>query len=1314
MKLKRIELQGFKSFVDRTVLNFDDGITAILGPNGCGKSNVVDAVRWVLGEQSAKNLRGGKMDDVIFKGTTKRKPVGLAEVTLTFTNDDGRLPVEYDEVAIKRRVTRDGTSDYYLNGSPCRLKDLRDLLWDTGVNNASYSIIEESMIKQILNENNHELRRMLEEGSGITKYKARRKETQRKLDRTSQDLQRLDDIIEEIGREVRSLQRQVGKARRHKRLFGEIRALDLSLARRRREALDTREKDIGDRVAELRTAAEVDTGELADLRAKIESQRPLIDEREAERRQLEEALRIFEEELQDGERQVAVLEQRIAEMKRRCEEASTGGQEAEQRRGEIGGQIAGLEARLGELETELAGAAEQLAGQSEELQVIESRLAEDRASLEEAVQLNLQFIETDAASKSRLRELQIKRENRQERLNLIDDEEADLVREAEAAEALQREGRQRRDELAGRRRELLENLAATERGITDLDMASQDIQQDISAATGRREAAAGRLELLQKLQEDYEGYGQGARHVLTSHGDRDDVLGGLADRLQVRDAWTGAFETLLGEMLDAVVVSRPGTAVDLVRELREGKLGQAAFLCPTGQESEAAGPAPAGGKAAMDEVHGDIADLPHVRRLLRRTWLFETDDQAVEAALAATGPTPVVCLSRGGLLVSSDGLLRGGAGERGGEISVLGRGEKLEELRAELTTLDEKVEAARGRLETNRTRRGEMQNLLRQGREDLESLDGELQTVTVSLAQAEDRRNQALHRRDEMQGERARLGEEIAALQGDEDELQSTLAETGRQREDSTVKRDELRRRVQESEARRDELRYTFEELRLTQQRREGERRETETALSHMRANVAELQSRQERLLADAEHGREQTVKLEGELAERRESLMTSFQERERRRQIVRNAAEAIGELRRQTEGWHDRVKGIEDQRQGARDTIHQLETELATLDLRRNNLEERVEEQYGGSFADLVAAVNADDLPTELEIEDGVFQAEQAEALLEDRRTKLNGLGPINHLALEEYDTKKERLDFLEGQRADVIKAKEDLEKAIAEINRTARKLFADTFEEVRRNYIAVFQTLFKGGRADLKLMRTDDPLESDIQITAQPTGKVIDHVSLLSGGERCLTALSILFAVYLVKPSPFCLLDEADAPLDDTNIGRFVNMLREFSKNTQFLVITHNKLTMETANHLYGVTMMERGCSSIVSVSFRDVAESHSDLELAGAIAARRQAVDRGEDLRSRNDPNGDGGDLFGGAGAAAAADDASASEGATEPEPEGGDTADADDRGDVGDPVDLAGDPDDDDVIADDDVTDDADSGDADAEDDDLTRGSMEAQQ
>ncbi len=1214
MKLKRIELLGFKSFVDRTVLEFGAGITAILGPNGCGKSNIVDAVRWVLGEQSAKTLRGDKMDDVIFKGTTKRRPVGLAEVTLTFINDDGRLPVDYEEVAIKRRVTRDGTSDYFLNGTLCRLKDLRDLLWDSGVNNTSYSIIEESMIKQILNDNNQELRRLLDEGSGITKYKARRKETERKLERTRQDLLRLDDIIEEIGREVRSLQRQVGKARRHQRLFGEIRALDVGLAALRHRQLDQREVELKDRVQDLRTLAEADSGELNELRGKIAAQRPLEDEREAERRQLEEALQAFEEELQECERQVVVLEQRIDEFTRRCQEAQAQAAEAAERRVEVEGRIDGLQHRLESLRTAVTEASRQLAELAEELRVVDAQLAAERQALEQAVQLNLQFIENDAAGKSEMRELLVRRENRQERFALLEDEAAALAAEAAQAAGQEAEQTARREELIARRRALLEHRAAAERQATDLEAQAQEIQQEVSIATGRREAAAGRLELLQRLQAEHAGYGQGARHVLTAQAANPEVLGSLADRLQVEEAWIGPFETLLGEILDAVVVGGAGAAAALVQDLRAGEHGLASFLCRCDVAGGAAAPAPAGGRPAGEVVQGATDDLPHLRRLLQRTFLFERDDQATAAALAAAAEPPVLCLSRQGLLVGSDGLVRGGGGERG-EISLLGRLGKLDKLQEDLTALEHKVTAAETKLAANRQEREARQALLRTGREDLAALAGELQTAQVALAQLGDRTAARQTRRQEIAGVLERLQQEIAELARAEEVLQASLHESGRLRQDSTLQREELRRRVLAGEQRRDEMRAAHEEARLRLQRLQGEQREADTGIAHLRANLGELQARRDRLLAEADHGRQENERLGEELAAARDRLLHGFQERERRRQIVRHAAQAIQELRRQTEQWHDRIKAIEDQRHGCRDQIHQLETELATIDLRRNNLEERVEQQYGASFAQLVAALADDQLPRELEREDGVFQAEQAEALLEARRKSLAELGPINHLALEEYETKKQRLDFLEGQRADVVKARDDLERAIAEINRTARRLFSSTFDAVRRNYIDVFQTLFEGGSADLQLVRTDDPLESEIRISARPTGKVIDNVSLLSGGERCLTALSILFAVYLVKPSPFCLLDEADAPLDDMNIARFVRMLRQFSQNTQFLVVTHNKLTMETANHLYGVTMMEKGCSSIVSVSFRDVADARSDSELAGAIDKRRRPAGAGE---------------------------------------------------------------------------------------------------
>jgi len=1213
VRLKSIELQGFKSFVDRTRLDFDHGITAILGPNGCGKSNVVDAVRWVLGEQSAKQLRGGKMDDVIFKGTTKRRPVGMAEVTLTFENEDRGLPIDFAEVAIKRRVTRDGGSDYFLNGSACRLKDLRDLFYDSGVNNTSYSIIEESMIKSILNENNDDLRHLLEEGSGITKYKARRKETQRKLDRTQSDLVRLYDIIDEIGKEVRSLQRQVGKARRHQRLFGEIRALDLLVAGRRHHELDARETEARDRLQEFRTLAEAGVGELSELQAQIEAARPTIDEREAERRQLEEALHAFEENLQETERQVLVLEHRIGEQRRRIEAGESGIAEAELRHRDLDGQIERLDASLVQIRDELDGSARLLAEREEELQILEDRLARDRAALDDATTHNLEVIENDAAQRSRLRELQVKQENRRERATILTQDRQTMVEQGRNAEVQLAEVEANVEPARERRQSVLGELAGLEREETDLEVSASGLQEEAAALAARREAARSTHELLRHLHEEYEGYGQGPRELLRRHGGEARLIGGLADQLAAAPADLPALASLLGEVLDAVVVDSWATASDLVGELRRDELGQASLICQDGftDAAEPDGQAPAAGRSARDAITGPGAAIPALRGLLARSYIFETDEQAAGAAASWRGRTPIVCVSREGLLVTSDGRVRGGRGE-GSDTGLLGRREKLREVEGEIESLEERTSIAQQRVATNRARREDVRVSLINGRGRLSACENELNALQVQIAELRHRRDTAGARAQEMEQERLRLEQEIAELASAEQQMTDLLNESGRQRLDSTTNREDLRRRVEDIQMERDEARANLSELRMGQQRRESRQRETETALAHLRESVAELFARRERLAEEIESGRLTSESHAEELAAKREIMARAMDERERRRQVVRAAAEGINALHEETAIWNRRVQEIERQRGGFREQAHALETELATLDIRRNNLEERVEEQYKGAFRELIATLSTEHIPEELVMEESVFQIPQAEELLEDRRRKLAELGPINHLALEEYDTKKERLDFLEKQRDDVEKARDDLTKAITEINRTARKRFVHTFEEVRRNYIAVFETLFKGGRCDLVLQKTDDPLESNILITAQPTGKVIDTVSLLSGGERCLTALSLLFAVYLVKPSPFCMLDEADAPLDDANIGRFVNMLREFSRSTQFLVITHNKLTMETANHLYGVTMMEPGCSSIVSVSFHDVEMTQSDQELGGAIARKRREVD------------------------------------------------------------------------------------------------------
>jgi len=1209
VRLKRVELQGFKSFVDRTVLEFDEGITAILGPNGCGKSNVVDAIRWVLGEQSAKQLRGTVMEDIIFKGTAKRKPVNLCEVTLSFTNEDRALPIEFDEVAVKRRVTRDGHSQYFLNNSPVRLKDLRDLFFDSGVNNTAYSVIEQEKIGRVLAENTNEVRTLIEEGAGIVKYKARRKEAQRKLDQTQQDVLRLMDIVEEIGREVRSLQRQVGKARRYRTLYAQVRALDLLLAGKAMKAMDAREQELRAQVQELRVAAEKDGGELAELRAKIEATRPAVEEREAERRGLEESLQAFEAEMKQLEQKVLLLEHRIDDHKRRLQEHTEQVADICSRRETVHAELSDLTSRR----TEIAGQGEtlgqELAGLEEELKLVETRYDADRQALEKAAQLNMEFIESDNRTQAELRELQVRLENRAERLRALERERAEQEEGRRAEEARLEDLGRARDGLAGERRALLQGLAEAERSLQDGEDEVVRLRDELALREAKRESLRSRHELLQRMQQGFHGYSGAAKEVLERGAADARVRGSLADRLGVDEAWTDAFELLLGDLLHAVVVDAAPTAVEYARQVRDAEKGRINLLAGDGASAAPAGPAPAGGRPALDLVRGEARATPHLSALLARTWCFDRDEDALDAA--ARGAADLICLSRDGLLATGDGLVRGGRG-KGGDVSMIGRGEKLEKLEAELAGLEREIADAAGRRDAALERTAALKARVQAGRGEMDALDERLRRHHVEEAEARSRVDAAAARLSAIARDREALEASIAELQAQERELHGRVDAVGRERLGSTSRVDELRAAVVEAERERDGLRSRVNELRLRHSRLQGEQRELEAAVRHREESIAEMTATEARLREEMALFRTELQEMEQEVVGRRERVGEGMEERERRRRLVQAAAEAISGLHEETNVWVDRVKEIEEARGDVRERLHAAETELATMDVRRSNLVERVEEQHKGSFRELVRSVDPENLPRELEMDGDVFQEEQARALLEDARRKLDGLGAVNHLAVEEYEQKRERLTFLEGQLADVTKARDDLTSTIKKINVTARRLFQETFEEVRRNFTAVFLTLFEGGRADLILEQTDDPLEANVRIVAQPRGKRVDHIRLLSGGERCLTALSLLFAVYLVKPSPFCLLDEADAPLDDANVDRFVKMLREFSRNTQFLVVTHNKLTMETANHLYGVTMMEEGVSNLVSVSFSDVAASRDDAELGHAIARRRREID------------------------------------------------------------------------------------------------------
>jgi chromosome segregation protein len=1220
MRLKRVEMIGFKSFMDRTVLDFRDGITTVLGPNGCGKSNVVDAVRWVLGEQSAKQLRGEKMEDVIFKGTRKRKPLSMAEVSLVFDNSAQRLNVPYDEVAITRRVSRSGNSDYFLNKTPCRLKDIRDLFYDTGVGNNAYSVIEQEVVGQVLDPNENKVRTILEEGSGIVRYKVKRKEALRKLDLTERDLLRVEDIIEEIGKQVRSLARQVGKARRHQRLFGEVRALELIRAHHRLRDLAREIDELTEREQALTAEGAGDDAEAARLSASLETMRPELDALEQTRRDRAHAVSELEAGINAIEGELMVLREKI--------------DTATRRRSEISEDVERSGTRLQEIDDEHEAARRERADTSatieerervvreldERARAVLEQYEDARNQLAAAQQLSLGFLKEEADHKRDIATAETRLEGLREEAERLDH----AVQEAETSK------RDLREELA----DLETRVVAATREQSDVERAVKAAQEDVGAAEDglqhareQREAAADELarlesrhEIATRIADELEGYRAGAAALLRDPDHRERTRGAMAERLKVEPGYEAAFELVFGEDADALLVGDVRDARELADHLASEGLGMASFLADTGAARHGHGHDPSlPGRPALELARLEEEASPLLRRWLDRVRVVETNDEAVEASIRHAGDG-YSFLSREGLFLRQDGLVRGGAGARR-QLALFGRQEQVEELATEVERQRETVasrhrtqQEAATQLEAARQRVEQCRRNLVHVQQSVGDLSRELATRRSVLEREEKQLERAIEGRTRVHGEIDELMQRV-------DGMRRELGRHGADQEASEQRVAALTEQVQDLEQQRDAAGQALSEARLQLTHDRGTDRELASRLERL-ANMSEdLRGRIERLRSEDASLEQDLATWRATVDENAERVTTMHREREERRESLREAQEAIETRRAEVEKVQDELRAVEKRRRERSDALHEVQTRRTEMEYQTRNVTDRITEKFQTTVDEGFASLDLEAVPKELvretddgEKELGTVQMEQVEEMLAERQRKLDQIGPVNFVALEEYDEKKERLEFLEKQRDDLLQSKEDLLQAIDRINRTARNLFRETYEQVRANFKEIFSTLFQGGESDLVLHRADDPLEGEIEVVARPTGKRIDSVSLLSGGERALTAIALLFAVYLIKPSPFCLLDEVDAPLDDMNVGRFVRLLERFSERTQFIVITHNKLTMESADHLYGVTMEEHGVSRLVSVSF-DQLDKADPIAALEDIARDREA--------QRNDP-------------------------------------------------------------------------------------------
>ena len=1188
MYLKRIELHGFKSFADRTELEFGAGRTTIVGPNGCGKSNVLDAMRWVLGEQSARTLRGTKMLDVIFAGSRSRKPAGFAEVNLTFDNQDGFLPRDEREVTVSRLLYRSGESEYRINGKRCRMKDIRELLLDTGVGVDAYSIIEQGRVDALLQANPVERREIFEEAAGVSRYRVRRAEAQRKLERTQNNLLRLSDVLEELERRLRSVKLAAGKARRFQEYDERLRELRSAYSLSELYRLELAR-------GEHEQAASAASDRLQGHRAELAQHDADAAELHQRAQELDEQIQTAEEELRRLETEQSAVGERISQGERRLQDLVETRDRQRDVAEQVSGQMRDIEQRIEESARELETLAQTEQEKAASIALLEAKRKEAADALHEARRV-LEQQRTAAFEAARhASRLRNERENLQQQLTQLRGRAESYRTRQEQIAAQNDTLGQRRGELIKRTAELdqqssdlAEEVRGSEAACAKLEEESTQIKRDIAEQKETRSGVVSQLELLRDLERRREGIGQGARWVLdwkNDDGTRPDcVVGLVADVLQIDDPRVSALGPVLGQFEHHVVVRDAHAFMAELQRRGEapGPVGIIALdRLSGGRMPHDYREAPGFLGAALDWVRCEDQYCGLAESLLARVYVVDEFERAL--ALAQSAPAEHVFVTLDGAAVTSGGRISlGGAKAPEGLIS---RKTQIRQLETQLDELETAIERAHRehveieqrvadlglqresviqRLATVQRQHADAQTELVRLQDEFTRVERETTTLRSESAEvqrdldgAEQRLQQAeveLQAIEEQQGDHeARVGrceEESTALE-------ASLSETARE---LTAAQIELSRATERREAREvsvQELRDRRESL-VSDGARAG--REAEEAIERIRAAEAEREQAQTRQTA-----------LRDEITQQRESVVELRQER----QTLRGRVEAGGVLSRQ----------IQRQIEEADQQLHECQVALRESEVRKETLISRVAEELS---LDLLALFEG--------YEPGEEDWEAIKAEMDDLRGKISRLGNVNLDAITELEELTPRYEHIVVQRDDLMEAVARLEKLIAELDEESRTRFLSCFEEVREKFLELFRKLFGGGKADIVLEDAERPLECGIEIIARPPGKEPRSISLLSGGEKTMTAVALLFAVFKRKPSPFCVLDEVDAALDESNIDRFNNMLDEFLTQSQFILITHSKRTMQCSEVLYGVTMQEPGVSKRVSVRFEDRVETPS----------------------------------------------------------------------------------------------------------------------
>ncbi|MDR1076408.1 MAG: chromosome segregation protein SMC [Xanthomonadaceae bacterium] len=1166
MRLSTIKLSGFKSFVDPTVLHLPTNMTGVVGPNGCGKSNIIDAVRWVMGESSASRLRGDSLTDVIFSGSSSRKPVSQATVELIFDNSDHAIAGEYaayNEISVKRTVSRDGQSNYYLNGTRCRRRDITDLFLGTGLGPRSYSIIEQGMISQIIEARPEDLRIYLEEAAGISKYKERRKETETRIRHTRENLDRLNDLREEIDKQLEHLKRQARQAEQYQALQAERRAKDAEWKGLQYRALDRQLRGLREGLSQEETRLERIIAEQREAERRIETDR-------VRREEAAEALNLAQAEVYKVGGVLARLEQQIQHQREMSKRLHQSREEAQESMAELDQLIQDDQARLTALQEAVAEAEPKLEAlregdehKQDALREAESRLADwqsrwdghsrdtaEAARAGEVERTRVDYLDRQSLESERRREALVN-----ERAGL------DIEALAETFEQAKVQHETRKEALEG----LNEQLETRKQSVNGLQDQQRTAQSELAEVRKQAQAARGRLSSLETLQQAALGQEQGAAVAwLKTRGL--DSAARVGERLTVEEGWENAVESALGQLIEGVLMDAPETLVEALSELEEGRIALV---------SAEPGAADFAATSLAAKVQGPVA----VRRLLSRLHVAEDLAEARQLMARLDGTDSVITrggerLGSGWVRVSRSGAAKQGALLREREIQTLR--ERIEVLQEREAERERHLLALRDQLLAAEQQREDAQRALYLAHRGVSELAGQLQSHQGRM--------------DSARARIERIESEVAQLVETLDNSREQAREARGKLEDAIVRMGDLETARQQLESERRQLteardltrdaarssRDTAHALALTLESQRTQVVSLGHALQRMAHQRSQLDSRLGELSVQLNEGDSPVKALESE-------HQAALGERVRADKGLTEARAVLESIDNELRGFEQTRQQRDEQSLAQRERISQQRLDQQALALKAEQLAEAI---VAGGF---VVEDVLNDLPE-------VADPTQWEQNVEQIDARMRRLEPVNLAAIQECGEAEQRKLYLDAQNTDLVSALETLEEAICKIDRETRGRFKVTFDRVNSGLQALYPRLFGGGHAYLELTG-EDLLDTGVAIMARPPGKRVSNISLLSGGEKAMTAVALVFAIFQLNPAPFCLLDEVDAPLDEANVGRFTSMVKEMSEKVQFLFVSHNKATMEAAHQLSGVTMREPGVSRLVSVDLEEAAR------LAGA---------------------------------------------------------------------------------------------------------------